>query len=129
METRPTRTGGSWWSQRVRSFACAGRGLWWLVTSEPHARIHAVATVLVVAAGFWFSLTRWEWCAVLGASGLVWTAEGFNTALEALADRVAPDFHPLVGRAKDVAAGAVLAASIFAVVIGVIVFGPRLISG
>jgi len=87
-----------------------------------------VATVLVIAAGFWFSLTRGEWCAVLGASGLVWTAEGFNTALEALADRVAPEHHPLVGRAKDVAAGAVLAASIFAVAIGLLVFGPRLIS-
>jgi diacylglycerol kinase len=55
----------------------------------------------------------------------VWVAEGMNSALETLANHVAPDWHPLVGRAKDLAAGAVLMASIVAVAIGAIVFGAR----
>ena len=129
MEERPPRAvGGSWWSRRVRSFVFAGRGLWWLLFSQPNARIHAVATVAVVALGVWLSLAALEWCAVLLAVGFVWTAEGLNSALEALADRVAPEHHPLVGRAKDVAAGAVLAAAIIAAVVGVLVFGPKLFS-
>jgi diacylglycerol kinase (ATP) len=57
---------------------------------------------------------------------LVWIAEGLNSALEALADHVATERHPLIGRAKDVAAGAVLVASIAAAAIGLIVLGPKL---
>lgn len=128
MDERPTRTAGSWWSRRAQSFVFAGRGLWWLLTSQPNARIHAVATIAVVALGARLSLTTSEWCAVLLAIGLVWTAEGLNSALEALADRVAPERHPLVGRAKDIAAGAVLAASIIAALVGVLIFGPKLLA-
>ena len=62
---------------------------------------------------------------MVAAIGLVWTAEGVNTAIEAVVDLVSPDSHPLAGRAKDVAAGAVLCAAIAALVIGVLIFGPR----
>jgi len=86
-----------------------------------------VATVLVAGLALWLGLTAGEWCAILLAIGLVWSAEGMNSALEALADRVAPEEHPLVGRAKDMAAGAVLAAAIVAAVIGVLVLGPKLV--
>ena len=119
----PKRTG---LAGRVASFGCALRGLWILVATQANARIHAVATLLVIGAGFWFGLTRLEWCAVVAAIGLVWIAEGLNTALEFLTDLVSPEHHPLAGKAKDVAAGAVLAASIAAVAIGAIIFGPRL---
>ena len=68
-----------------------------------------------------------EWCAVLVVIGMVWSAEAVNSALELLADHLAPEEHPLVGRAKDVAAGGVLAAAIIAVTVGIIVFGPRLV--
>jgi diacylglycerol kinase (ATP) len=66
-----------------------------------------------------------EWCGVVAAIGLVWTAEGLNTALEFLTDLVSPEYHELAGRAKDVAAGAVLSASIAAGVIGAIIFLPK----
>ncbi len=129
MDERPTRArGGSWWSRRARSFVDAGRGLRWLLTSQPNARIHAVATIAVVSLGAWLVLAPIEWCAVLLAIGLVWTAEGLNSALEALADRVAPEEHPLVGRAKDLAAGAVLVAAIIAAMVGLLVFGPKLLA-
>ncbi len=119
----PKRTG---LAGRVASFGFALRGLRTLVATQANARIHAVATVLAIAAGFWFALTRMEWCAVVAAIGLVWTAEGLNTALEFLTDLASPEHHPLAGKTKDVAAGAVLAASIAAAVIGAIIFGPKL---
>jgi diacylglycerol kinase (ATP) len=111
----------------LRSFRCALRGVALMLRLQANARIHAVATVLVVALGFVCELRAWEWCAVVGAAGLVWAAEGVNTALEALTDLVSPDEHPLAGRAKDLAAGAVLCAAIAAAVIGLIVFLPHLI--
>ena len=110
----------------ARSFGYALRGLGMMLVTQANARIHAVATLLVVAAGFWFGISRGEWCAVIAAIGLVWTAEGLNTALEAVVDLVSPEQHPLAGRAKDVAAGAVLCAALSAVVIGLLIFGPRL---
>jgi diacylglycerol kinase (ATP) len=58
----------------------------------------------------------------------VWTAEALNTAFESLCDVASPEFHPMVERAKDVAAGAVLVAAIGSVVIGLLVFGPRLLA-
>ena len=67
-----------------------------------------------------------EWCAVLFAIALVWVAEALNTALERLTDLASPEFHPLAGKAKDMAAGAVLLAVAGAVLIGIVIFGPRL---
>jgi diacylglycerol kinase len=108
------------------SFVDAGRGLRWLVVSQPNARIHAAATLWVVAAGWFFEISAGEWCAVLLAAAIVWAAEGLNSAFEALADHVAPERHPAVGRAKDLAAGAVLAAAIIAAGVGAVVFAPKL---
>ena len=112
---------------RLRSFGHAARGIAALVASEPNARIHALATGLVVAAGFGFGIGRLEWLAVVLAIGAVWAAEGMNTAFEALCDVVSPDLHPLVARAKDVAAGAVLCAALAALVVAILVFGPHVV--
>lgn len=109
----------------VRSFGYALRGLGILLRTQANARIHAAATVLVVTAGFWFRISRSEWAAIAAAIGLVWTAEGLNTALETVVDLVSPEPHPLAGRAKDVAAGAVLCAALAALVVGALIFGPR----
>jgi diacylglycerol kinase (ATP) len=110
----------------VRSFGFAGRGIVMLLRTQQNARIHAVATVLVLAGGWALGISRLEWCAVIGMSGLVWMAEGMNTAIEAAVDLVSPEQHPLAGRAKDVAAGAVLCAAIAAAFVGALIFGPRL---
>lgn len=82
--------------------------------------------VLVIAAGFIFSISRMEWCAVVLCIGGVLMAEAVNSAIEALADKVSPERDPLIGRAKDIAAGAVLLFVIAAVVVGLIVFIPKL---
>jgi diacylglycerol kinase (ATP) len=112
--------------ERAQSFANAGRGVASLLASQANARIHALATVASVALGFWLGLSAGEWCWIALAIGLVWVAEGLNSALEALADAVHPERDARVGRAKDAAAGAVLLAAIASAVIGALVFGPRL---
>jgi len=110
----------------VRSFGYALRGVAILVRTQANARIHLGATVLAVGLGFWCGISRGEWCAVVAAIGLVWTAEGVNTALETVVDLASPGQHPLAERAKDVAAGAVLCAAFAALVIGALVFLPHL---
>lgn len=69
-----------------------------------------------------------EWCAIVAAIGLVWAAEGLNSALEAAVDLASPEMHPLAGQAKDIAAGAVLLAATASLVIGILVFGIHLLA-
>jgi diacylglycerol kinase (ATP) len=111
---------------RIRSFKYAFAGVWTLLKSQHNAWIHAFATLIVVIAGFLFSLSSSEWCFLVGSIMAVWTAEALNTAFEFLADVVSPNFHPLVKHAKDVAAGAVLISAIGAVIIGLLVFIPHI---
>lgn len=87
-------------------------------------KIHVATTIVVIASGWFFSITPTEWCLVTLSIVLVLSAEGFNTAIEHLTDLTSPDYHPLAGKAKDVAAGAVLLAAIGAAIVGLIVFLP-----
>jgi diacylglycerol kinase (ATP) len=114
-------------SGRIRSVGCALQGIRTMLCSQHNAWVHAAATIMVVVGGFIFHLSAAEWCWITLAMVSVWTAEALNTAFEYLTDVASPDFHPLAGKAKDVAAGAVLIAAVGAVIIGLLVFGPRLI--
>jgi diacylglycerol kinase (ATP) len=78
-----------------------------------------------VALGVFLELDALEWALVLMQIGLVWAAETFNTALEKLVDLVSPEYHPLAGKVKDIAAGAVLIVSLMSVAVGGIIFGSR----
>lgn len=111
---------------RMRSFVYAGRGIRTMVQTQHNAWLHAVATLGVVAAGLIFGLTRLEWFVLVLAIVSVWMAESFNTAFEFLCDVASPAFHPLVEKAKDVAAGAVLIAALGSLVIGLLIFAPHL---
>lgn len=97
-----------------------------MLASQHNAWIHAAATFSVVGLGLALGVSRLEWLALLVAIVSVWTAEAFNTAFEFLCDVAAPDFHPLVEAAKDVAAGAVLLSAVGAALTGVLVLGPPL---
>ena len=110
---------------RLVSFADAARGIRALF-GEPNARVQALVALAVVALGLWLHIGRRDWALLVLAMGVVLASEAMNTALEALADRVAPDRHPLVAKAKDVAAGAVLIASLAAAALGLLVLGPPL---
>lgn len=113
---------------RLRSFGYAWRGIVWLVLTQGNALVHLAATVGVVGAGIYWKVTAGEWLALVLAMSTVWLAEGLNTAVEALADRISTEKDPLIGRAKDVAAGAVLIAAIAAAIVGGIVFCPRILA-
>ncbi len=113
---------------RVRSIACALQGIREMLRTQHNAWIHAIATTVVAVAGVLFQLSRTEWCIIVLAVVAVWTAEALNTAFEFLTDVASPEFHPLAGKAKDVAAGAVLLAAIGAVIIGLFIFGPKVFS-
>jgi diacylglycerol kinase (ATP) len=113
---------------RLKSFAYALQGVCHLVRTQPNARLHLLAAFLVCAAGIYFGLSRAEWLWITVAIVLVWSAEAFNTALEQLADVLHPEQHPGIGRAKDMAAAAVLIASLGAAVIGMLVFMPHLVN-
>jgi diacylglycerol kinase (ATP) len=112
--------------KRANSFYYAGRGLADLVRTQPNARIHLVLAAAGVGLGFYVGLSRIEWMAIAGCIAAVFATEAVNTAIEYLTDLVSPDYHPLAGKAKDVAAGAVLVVAAGAVVIGALIFAPKL---
>lgn len=110
---------------RLASFGHALRGVAVLLR-QPNARIHVVAAVLATALGWALRISAGEWLAVVLAIALVIGAEALNTALECVVDLVSPQWHALARDAKDTAAAAVLVCSAGALVVGLIVFGPRL---
>ena len=112
---------------QLRSVKCAVRGIAIILKTQHNARLHAVATVAVIAVGGAVRLSVSEWCWIVLAITSVWTAEALNTAFEFLTDVASPDFHPIAEKAKDVAAGAVLLAACGAAVIGVMVLGRRVL--
>ena len=113
-------------STRARSFAHALCGGYTLLRTQANARWHALATVVVLTAGYCCHLRAQEWALLVFAIGLVWAAEALNTALEFLADEITQEINVGIGRAKDVAAFAVLCAAITALIIGTLVFLPHL---
>jgi diacylglycerol kinase len=109
-------------NHRLVSFRHAFAGIATLLREQHNSRIHLAATVAVVAAGVYLDVSRVDWLALLVAIALVWMAEAFNSAVEYLSDAAVPEQHPLIRKAKDVAAAGVLVASINAAAIGAIVF-------
>lgn len=114
--------------KRLKSFVYAFKGIGSLLKQEHNAWIHCTAIVVVTIAGFYYGITQTEWCIVLLCFGMVLAAEAFNTAIERLVNLVSPDFHPIAGDVKDVAAGAVLICSIAAAMIGGIIFLPYILN-
>lgn len=111
---------------RGKSFGFALRGLRVLVRTQHNARIHLAASASVVAGGWLSEFTLSEWVLLTLTIALVFMAEALNTAIEFVADAAVPGQNPLIEKAKDVAAGAVLLAAVAAVIVGVLLFGPRL---
>lgn len=115
--------------QRLASFRFAFSGLATLLREEHNARVHLVVTVLVLMAGLWSGLSLMQWVAIVLVIALVWITEALNTAVERVCDLVTTDQHPLVKKAKDVAAAAVLISSLAAVLVGLMVFLPHWTGG
>jgi diacylglycerol kinase (ATP) len=113
--------------KRIRSFKYAFQGVFYLFRTEGNAKIHLAAACLAVLLGFLFSITPGEWCLIILSIFSTISAEAFNTAIEDLVDLVSPEKHPLAGRAKDLAAGAVLLTAMGAAAVGVVIFLPRIL--
>ncbi|MDT8286048.1 MAG: diacylglycerol kinase family protein [Elusimicrobiales bacterium] len=111
--------------KRLLSFKYAFRGIGHAF-SEPNFRVHIAAALAVSSLGYWLGLSPLEWCAVLLCFAAVMSAEAMNSAVEKLTDLVSPGRHELAGKAKDMAAGAVLISAIMAAAIGCIIFLPKL---
>jgi diacylglycerol kinase len=109
-----------------RSFINAFAGLGYFLRHERNGRIQSVigAGSLLLAA--WFHVSTSAWVTILICIGSVLSLEMLNSALEKLCDLVHPDFHPQIKIVKDVAAGAVLWASLVSAGIGVIIFLPEI---
>jgi len=97
-----------------------------MVRTQHNARIHLVATLLVLLLGWWLRVSAGDWRWLILSVTLVWAAEAMNTAFEYLCNVVSPEFSPMVRNAKDIGAGAVLICSVGAAVLGVLVFLPYL---
>jgi diacylglycerol kinase len=110
-----------------KSFQYAFEGLFRTIQKERNMQIHCTAAVLVVIFGIVLHISREEWFICLILFGLIMGLECVNTAIEAVVDLVTLERRPLAKKAKDAAAGAVLAAAIFAAVIGLWIFMPKLL--
>lgn len=110
--------------KQLRSFGYAWKGIQSCVGKEQNLSFHLIAAMAVIIAGIVLGITRTEWIMVVMCIGTVIAAELFNTAIEKLVDLVSPERHPVAGRVKDIAAGAVLICAVAAAIIGLIIFIP-----
>lgn len=110
---------------RLRSFKYAFQGIGIIMKTQHSAWLHGLATTGVTAAGLLFGISGPEWCWIILAVMGVWTAEALNTAFELLCDVASPQFHPLVQKAKDASAGAVLISAAGSAVIGLCILVPH----
>jgi undecaprenol kinase len=112
----------------LRSFYYAMIGIASAIKSERNLKIHLTLSLLVIFLGFAFSITRIEWLIVILVLGGMLCSELINTAIERVVDLATEDYHPLAKQAKDIAAGAVLLYAITSVVVGIVIFGPRILT-
>jgi diacylglycerol kinase len=112
-----------------KSFYYAGQGVWYVIRTQRNMRVHLLAGIAVIVLGLVLQVSWMEWACLFITMALVYCLEMLNTVVEALVDMYTREFHPLAKIAKDVAAGAVLLASTFAVGVALVIFAPRLLRG
>jgi diacylglycerol kinase len=112
----------------IRSFGFALEGVSYLIRTQRNARIELTVGVVVLVVAVWFRVTTVEWAVLVLTIAMVLALEALNTALELAVTLASPERHPLAKAAKDVSAAMVLIAAVAAVVVGVVVMGPRLLS-
>ncbi|CAM3928310.1 diacylglycerol kinase family protein [Mesobacillus thioparans] len=108
------------------SFRFGFEGIAAAAARERNVQIHCILSVMVLLSGFFFDINKYEWMAVILCIGGMVSLEMMNTAIERTVDMYTEDFHPLAKQAKDIAAGAVLVFAIACVIIGMIIFLPKI---
>ncbi|HBB92251.1 MAG: diacylglycerol kinase [Bacteroidetes bacterium GWF2_49_14] len=112
---------------RFISFKFAFRGLGLLFREEHNSWIYLVFIAALIPAGIIFHLTAAEWMLITLCIGIVISAEIFNTIIERISDKIAPDYDPVIGKIKDLGAAAVLVLAIATAVVGLIIFLPKVL--
>ena len=112
----------------IQSLQFAIRGIITFLRNETNGQIQLVAAIIVVTLGLVFQIDTKEWLVVVLCILMVVTLEMINTALEKLCDVVHPGYHPQIKIIKDIAAGAVLIAALGSIIIGAIIFVPKIIA-
>lgn len=115
------------WRERGNSFGFAWQGLKALFRTEHNAWIHAGLTAVVVLLSLLFGVSRTEAALLVLTTGVVWAAEIFNTAVEKLCDHLSTERHPQIKLIKDLAAAAVLVSAIAALLVGGLIFLPKIL--
>ena len=110
-----------------KSFGYAFQGIFNTIRTERNIKIHCAAAILVTIFGIWLQISKTEWMICFILFGLSLALELVNTAVEATVDLFTEERKPLAKKAKDAAAGAVLIVAIFAAVIGILIFIPKLL--
>ena len=111
----------------IKSFGYAFEGLFAVIKKERNMKIHCTAAILVVIFGLFLEISKTEWIICFLLFGMIMALECVNTAVEAVVDLVTEEIHPKAKLAKDAAAGAVLIAAIFAALVGLMIFIPKLL--
>ena len=112
---------------RIKSLKYALRGLWLLVSTEHSIMVQTAIAILMTLFGWWLDLSATEWILQIFAIGLVLVAESLNTAIEKICDFIHPDYNERIGFIKDISAGAVTFAAISAIIIGLIIYLPKML--
>ncbi|MFY0631197.1 MAG: diacylglycerol kinase family protein [Flavobacteriaceae bacterium] len=111
--------------ERLRSIIFSLRGIWLLITTESSIKVQVFFAVLITIAGFYFDISTTEWLVQTLAIGLVLVAESLNTGVEKLSDFVHADYHEKIGFIKDVCAGSAGIAAIITLILGCIIYIPK----
>lgn len=114
--------------KRIKSFGYAFRGIYFMLRSQHNFWIQITLGVMAIVLGILFEISRGEWMIMVLTIGMVLSAETFNSSIESLTDMVQPNEDQRAGWVKDIAAGAVLITAIAALVVGLLIFLPRIIS-
>ena len=112
----------------IASFGFALEGIAHAFRTQRNFKLHVGITLAVIIAGVLLGISVEQWAILAMAIALVLQAELVNTALEAIVDHVAPEFHALAKIAKDCAAGAVFVCAVVAVIVGLLILGPKLLA-
>jgi diacylglycerol kinase (ATP) len=116
----------SFLTSRIAAFGHAFRGWYYVMRTQQNTWIHGTVSVIIFALCFWLRVPPRDWAVIILTTAMVFAAEFFNTAIEAVVDLASPAKHPLAKVGKDVGAAAVLVAALAAILVGLLVLGPPL---
>lgn len=113
---------------RLKSIGYACKGVICLIKTEANVQVQLFCAISVTIAGFYFDISKTEWGFQIICIGLVISLEAINTSIESILDFIQPEQHKTIGKIKDIAAGAVLITAATALIIGLIIYVPKIVA-